>query len=130
MSLTMEDEQSRQWGELYAQLKSLLLSHGKESPFGRADFWLIDDNWGGNLHKVSVFDIGFLTPEFVEKVQNLLRRPPFENWGVMFALELEHHGEPVRTIPPGGIVVYVDRIDETWDRERLKILFGSSFAWA
>ncbi len=129
MSLTAEEEQARQWSELYEKLRILLASHGTESPFGRSDFWLVDDNWGGNLHKVSVFNIAFVTPTLAKKVQELLARVPFEGWSVMFALELEHQGEPVRTVAPEGIIVYADRIDETWDRERLKALFGQSFAW-
>jgi hypothetical protein len=129
MALKPDAEQNQQWTDLYQQLRTLLSAHGTESPFGRADFWLVDDNWGANLHKVSVFNIAFLTPELAKNVQELVARPAFENWGVMFALELEHEGQPVRTVPPEGIVVYADRIDEAWDRKRLKAVLGSSFAW-
>ena len=129
MPIGTDSEQSKQWTELYEQLRALLSAHGKESPFGRADFWLVDDNWGGNLQKVSVFNIAFLTPELAKRVQELVASPAFTGWGVMFALELEYEGEPVRTVPPDGIFVYSDRIEEAWDRDSLRAVFGRSFAW-
>src|SRR3954462_7963829 len=97
--------QEVQWQDLYKELKALLAAHGEESPFGNGDYWLFDDNWGGAMQKVCVFNIAFLDRALATEIQRLLCKTPFQKWGVMFALELKNHGQPIPTISSDGIVV-------------------------
>jgi hypothetical protein len=119
------DREEDEWSALYASLRSLLQRRGHESPFGEGDFWLVDDDWGGALQKVCVFRIAFLTPPLVVEVQELLRGR-FPGWGVMFQLEI---GGSTDVVPPEGLVVYHDRIDEAWNKAKLKAVLGEDFAW-
>jgi len=44
-------EQERVWGILYARLEKILRQFGKSDYLCRADYWLLDDNWGPKQHK-------------------------------------------------------------------------------
>jgi hypothetical protein len=91
----------------------------------KATFWLVDDNWGGDLQKVCVGKIEFLTRELAREVQALLR-DAFPNWGVMFQLEISVEG---KAVPPEGIIVRSERIEEDWVKPDLARIFGPSFRW-
>jgi hypothetical protein len=39
-------EQIRVWEILYARLKDTLDDLGREDWLGRADYWIVSDNWG------------------------------------------------------------------------------------
>ncbi len=70
--MSQQEPRAREWKLLYALLRSVMARGGTESPVGNGDFWLVDDDWGGHLQKVSVFRIGFITKRLVSDVQMLL----------------------------------------------------------
>jgi hypothetical protein len=118
--------QVAEWADLYQRLQILLTSHGQESPYSnKGDFWLVDDNWGGDLQKVCVGKIEFLTPKLAGEVQTLLR-DAFPDWGVMFQLEISVEG---KAVPPEGIIVRSERIEEHWVKPEMAKIFGLSFRW-
>jgi hypothetical protein len=123
--MSAEDARAEDWKQLYPLLRSVLLQAGSESSFGDGDFWLVDDDWGGHLQKVCVFRIGFLTRRLVSDVQALLDNQ-FPDWGVMFQLEIKDSPE---SIPPEGLVVYADQVEEAWDAEQLARVFGKAFVF-
>jgi len=118
-------ERAEVWRELYSLLRALCLRSGVESPYGKGDFWIVDDDWGGQLHKICVFRISFITKRLVGDIQALLQTQ-FADWGVMFQLEILN---AVETIPPEGLVVYADAIEEAWDRDLLIRVFQKEFAF-
>ena len=117
--------QEKQWSALYERLLEVLRRRGVESPFGDADFWVVDDDWGGNLQKVCIFRAPFLTRELVQEVQNILQSE-FPDWGVMFQLEI---GGSTDLVPPEGITVYRSRIEQAWDKTKLREVLGDEFCW-
>jgi hypothetical protein len=119
------NNQEREWLELYKALRTMLIRSGIESPFGEVDFWLVDDNWGGNLQKVCVFNMAYLNQKLAAEVQNILKQS-FSDWGVMFELEISQNG---KKIPPEGVVIFRDRIVPSWDNEKLKAVFNNDFDW-
>jgi hypothetical protein len=113
-----------QWVALYARLLKLLSASGKNDAYGKGDFWLLDDDRGGERQqKVCVFRPEFLTRELVAQVQELLRSG-FADWGVMF--DLSEMQEP-RIEGARGIIVYADRIQEEWDKDLLRSRLGDRF---
>ena len=114
-----------EWRRLYARLRPLLTKHGKESPYGDGDFWLVDDDWGGELHKICVSNIRFLSRDVVKEIQNLLKTE-FPSWGVMCQLEITN---AKLRVPPEGIVIYGDRVEEAWDPSMLRNVLGDAFRW-
>jgi hypothetical protein len=119
------DEATREMSDrLQHAVRRVLAAHGKEDPYGNGDYWIVD--WiSAASCKVCVWRIRFLTPSLVEQVQSLLRRE-FPASDVMFQLELVDEPEE---LPPCGIFVTKDRIQQDWDRSQLRKLFGSDFKW-
>jgi len=66
-----------------------------------------------------------ITKRLVGDIQALLQTQ-FADWGVMFQLEILN---AVETIPPEGLVVYADAIEEAWDRDLLIRVFQKEFAF-
>ncbi len=123
--MSPQDSRDEDWKRLYPLLRSLLLQAGSESPSGEGDFWLVDDDWGGHLHKVCVFRIDFVTRKLVDDLQVLLSGD-FPDWGVMFQLEIK--GAP-EEVPPEGLIIYADSLEEAWDADRLFAIFGKEFVF-
>lgn len=122
---TPVDEATREMSDrLQHEVGRVLAAHGKEDPYGNGDYWIVD--WiSAASCKVCVWRIRFLTPSLVEEVQGLLRRE-LPGSDVMFQLELVDEPEE---LPPCGIFVTKDRIQQDWDRSQLRRLFGSDFKW-
>ncbi len=110
---------------LYAAFEKLLSARGKSDPFGKGDYWIVDDGWVRHSHKVCIFDIGFLSPELVTDVQHLLRRD-FPACVLWFQIEVS---EPGVEIPTTGIRVFADRVEQDWDRGLLRSIFKDRFLW-
>ena len=120
--MSPQDSRDEDWKRLYPLLRGLLLQAGSESPYDdEGDLRLVDDDWGGHLHKVCVFRIDFITRKLVDDVQTLLSRD-FPDWGVMFQLEIK---DALEEVPPDGLIVYADSIEEAWDADRLLRIFGA-----
>lgn len=118
-----EDEQEREWAQLYGELRGLLARSGKENSRWEGDFWVVGDNWGTRQHKVCVTRISWLTPSLVEDIRALLRGR-FPEWEVL--LSIDPTGIDIG-IPPSGLIVRADRTQEVWDRDRLRRQFGADF---
>jgi hypothetical protein len=116
------------WEKLYGELRQLLASVGTESAYGDGDFWLLDDDWGNNSHKVYVFTIGYLTREITGRVQTLLSRYG-DDWTVVFAFDLLNCGQTVATLPPTGLTVSARETMADEGLERLRVLYGEKFRW-
>lgn len=123
----MATKREAEWASLYTALRSVLVRHGRECPFGEnGDFWLVDDDWGGKLQKVYVFKMRFLAPSLVADIQSLLLNS-FREWGVLFALDVKNSdGEKSA---PEGIIVFASSVERHWQENELRKLFGPDFLW-
>jgi len=126
-SLKHSEEPNVAAGRTSRGLEAAISTAAQPAPSGwyrvsnrRGDFWLVDDDWGGHLQKVCVFRIGFVTRRLVSDVQALLDSE-FSDWGVMIQLEINDSSE---SIPPEGLIVYADSVEEAWDAEQLVRVFG------
>lgn len=111
------DEREKEWANLYTIIRKSLGLLGTENAFGEADFWIVDDDYGGTAHKLCIHKLSFLRPQLITAIQKALK--PFPAWQVMIQLEIEIEGTP---LPPEGIVIYSDRVEQHWDRTKFASL--------
>ena len=83
-------EQIRVWEILYARLKDALDELGREDWLGRADYWIVSDNWGTAQHKLYVNNLDLLAPSVVKLLQNTLA--DFPDWEIVVAIDLSDKG--------------------------------------
>jgi len=114
------------WLTLQQRLHALLSSHGVEQPDGEGsgDFSLQDEDEDDGRPRISlaIFNIEFLTPELVDRIQALLR-DGFADWYVVVRLILPFADRA----PPDGIVIMANEVREEWNRARLRKRLGDRF---
>jgi len=120
-----EQRQEQEWDALFSELTVLLERHGTQDPFGDADFWIVDDNYGSPQHKVCVHRISFLTRPLALEVQRALRKYSLA-WEVLFSLD---KAELRPTENDLGILVRKADVQEYWSVERMQKAFASQFRW-
>lgn len=106
------DEQERAWESLYQQVRAILIQEGREDAYGRADFWLVDDNWGGHQHKIEVQALHMLKPSVVQALQTLLKQ--FRGWEIVVAI---HIPGTENLWPPMGLIVRAHEIVDGLQRQ-------------
>jgi hypothetical protein len=106
----------------------MLTSFGTESAFGDGDFWLLDDDWGYDSHKVYVFSIGYLTREITDRAQALLARY-VDDWTIVFTFDVNNSGQPVATLKPMGLIVTGRGTTADEGMDRLRVLYGAELRW-
>jgi hypothetical protein len=108
------------WLALFERLKTVLSAHGVEKPEGEeGDFFLDDEDNGLPRLRLAIHRIEFLTPQLVTEIQAVIK-DGYADWCVDVRLFLLFSD---RT-PPEGIVIWVDRVVEQWNRARLKSRLG------
>ncbi|MES2538377.1 MAG: hypothetical protein V4632_21165 [Pseudomonadota bacterium] len=120
------ESQFSEWRSLYNEILSFLEGYGRNDPFGEGDFWLLDDNLGGGVHKIYIFNISMVTRELVEGLMKLLT-DQYLGWQIMLILDMKC---PAGEVPPEGIIVHANFFEEFWDKDQLKKLFGDKFFWS
>lgn len=87
MSMTdQETEQERAWGVLYDRIIEVLQQFGREDYCGRADYLLVDDNYGFDRHKMEVQNLNMFRPNVIRLLQQILG--DFPNWEIVMAVDV------------------------------------------
>jgi hypothetical protein len=81
-----ETSQEQAWRQLYEMIAQLLQQFGKEDYRGRADYLVVDDNYGIHRHKVEVHNLRMLQPEIIGALKRLLIR--FPQWEIIVAVDV------------------------------------------
>jgi hypothetical protein len=79
-------EQERSWGALYDKIAELLLQFGEEDHFGKADYLIVDDNYGSRRHTIEIHKLHMLRPIVVMTLQHLLQA--FPDWEIVVAVDI------------------------------------------
>lgn len=79
-------EQERVWGLLFDRIGEVLKKFGKEDAFGKADYLLVDDNFGFHRHTVELQNLQMLQPVLVESLQQLIGDLP--KWEIVLAVDV------------------------------------------
>lgn len=123
--MSSEVTRRREWEALHADLLVALEPLGRNDPFGKGDFWLVDDDWGGCQHKICVTSLPFLTQEVAEVIRHTLEKYSLP-WEVVIALDFP---DPNRPSDGEGVLVRKSSIEPNWDSVRIAEQFGTQFRW-
>ena len=105
-------KQERAWGTLYDRIQSILRPIAVEEFRGRADYWLLDDNWGPTQHKLYVNNLKLLAPEIIKQLQNCLKGHP--DWEIVVAVAVPGAG---KSWPNMGLFIRPHEIVEDLQRQ-------------
>ena len=125
MNWTLE-EQCREWRRFYDDLLDIVEKYGVNNAFGDGDFWVLDDNMGGATQVLYVFDIAALRKPLVAELMPLLGSK-YAGWEIMVVLNVK--GPNGDDVPPEGMILHGNFIEEFWDKDLLRRLFGKDFVW-
>jgi len=67
-----EDQQGREWEALYEKVKVVLAHWGVEDIFGKGDYLIVDDNYGGRRQNIEIHTLKMLNPMIAAELQGLL----------------------------------------------------------
>lgn len=115
----MSDKQGCEWLRLYRRIKTVLKPYGKadyvtDDGLQVADYYLVQDNWGGPLHQVEIHNLRLLQPTVVKSLQGLLRG--FPEWEIVVRVDVPGTED---TWPGMGLTIYADSICDALQREFL-----------
>ena len=115
---------TEEWQRLYKAVRAVCSEHGREDPFGKGDFWVVDDCWGGVSKKLIVTNTSFLTRELVGKVSACIGHLGLLGAEIVVALEGTEKGA---ASGGAGLVVHSAGFEEYWDLAELRAKYGNSF---
>ena len=114
-----------EWKILYDAVREVCARYGKEDPFGKGDFWVIDDDWGGVTQKIAVYSPRFLSPKLVAELSNCIEKTGLYGAQIVVALDLEI---PNEKLPPMmGLLIDSVGATEEWDLQAIRQKVGSDF---
>lgn len=114
-----------EWKILYDAVRSVCANHGAEDPYGKGDYWVVDDNWGGVSQKLVVSSPAFLTPRLVAELADCIARTQLYGAQIFVVLELN---VPDGKLPPMmGLLIDSQGATEEWDLAQVRRQVGQSF---
>ena len=115
------EKQGCDWLRLYRRIKTVLKPYGKadfvtEDGLQVADYYVVQDNWGGPLHQIEFHKLDLLQPIVIKSLQGLLR--DFPEWEIVVRVDVP--GTEV-TWPGMGLTIYADSICDALKRAYLPV---------
>ena len=107
-------ERDHTWGQLYNGIVGLLRRHGKESPTGDGDFWVLDDNYGWCRHTIFLFNLKMLNLDVIARLKQLLDNR--SGWEIVLAIDVPGRE---RDWPPMGVTIRSHEIVDGLSRDHL-----------
>lgn len=114
----------QEWTRLYEAVRATCRAHGKEDSVGGADFWVVDDCWGGVSQKLIVSNPSFLTRQLVRELSDCISKLELLGAEIVVVLEAAKIGA---TESNARLVVHSAGFEEYWDIDKLRAEFGESF---
>lgn len=110
-----DEEQAREWDELYRRMLKVMSPLGREDCCGRGDYWILDENWGPGClqQKILIFNLKMIRPEIIRALRNQLDEYP--HWEVVIAIAVE--AEEGASWPEMGLYVRHHEIIDGLKRE-------------
>lgn len=104
----------RIWEELYRRIRTVLNRHGKSWNFrtDRGDYWIIDEPYGFDQHKVYFNSFKMFDPAVIKDLQGLLRQ--FSGWEIVVTTYIKPEGE---SWPEMGLIVREKEIVDDLQRQ-------------
>jgi hypothetical protein len=102
------------WRSLHDTASEVLDAFGKKDHLGRADYWIVDDDWGLDFIRVEVQNLQLLARVVVGKLKQILA--DFPGWHI--AVRVDVPGKE-KTWPLMGILIFRGRVIDHLKREYL-----------
>ena len=99
-----EDQQGREWEALYEKIKVVLARWGTDDAFGKGDYLIVDDNYGGRRQNIEIHTLKMLNPKIATELQGLLVGET--DWEIVMSVDIPGK----ESWPPMGIVIRPDKI--------------------
>jgi hypothetical protein len=104
----------RVWRHLHDKASEVLDGFGKKDCFGRADYWIVDDDWGFDFIRVEVQNLQLMRPAVIGRLQQLLA--DFPEWQIAVRVDVPGKEE---SWPLMGLLVRHDRVIDHLKRDVL-----------
>ena len=114
-----------EWLTLYNAVRAVCARHGIEDPFGDADFWVVDDNWGGVTQKIIVSSAKFLTPQLVRQLSQCIIDTQLQGAQIIVILEIRYRKSRLPKMM--GLLIGSQGATEEWDIDLLRSKLGNEF---
>lgn len=108
-----DDKQWKEWEALYAGIKAALAKWGTENHFGKADYLIVDDNYGWDRQKIEIHNLKMIDPSIVVALRQLLSEYP--GWEIVIAVDIPGK----ENWPPMGLTIRKHEIIDGLRREYL-----------
>jgi hypothetical protein len=105
-------EQEPVWEILYERITRTMQQFGTEDGLGNADYWIVDDNWGSQQHKIFFNKLHLLHPRVIKQLQKNLA--DFPDWEIVIAISLRGPGE---SWPDMGLIVRAGEVVDQLQRQ-------------
>jgi hypothetical protein len=108
----------RVWQSLYDEAVAALEPFGKIDCFGKADYWIVDDDWGPDFLQVEVTNLRLLRRDAISALKRVLNDYP--GWQIIVRIFARNMGAP---LPPMGLLISDGRVFDDLKREYLPAEF-------
>ena len=119
-----ETRRAAEWQVLHDRITKLLDQFGKKDPFGRGDYWLVDDDWGDYRQKLEVQTLSLLQPRVIKLLQAQLAG--YSDWEIMFRVDVVGKENEW---PAMGLIIHENEIVDDLHREFLPEEFRDRRGW-
>ncbi len=106
------------WRDLHDKASEVLDAFGKKDCLGKADYWIVDDDWGLDFIRVEVQNLQLLARAVVGKLKHILA--DFPGWHI--AVRVDVPGKE-KNWPLMGILIFRGRVIDRLKREYLPAEF-------
>lgn len=113
-----EHAHERIWQSLHDKATEVLDASGKKDYRGRADYWIVDDDWGLDFIRVEAQNLRMLSPVVVARLKRIL--VDFPGWHIAVRVDVPRTQE---SWPLMGILIFPDRVIDHLKREYLATEF-------
>lgn len=125
MEADLKGEQARDWQLLHDGVTQIFDGYGVKDPFGKGDYWLLDENWGRHSQQIEFMNLDLFQPVIISALQGLLEQ--FLDWYITIRVAVPGKEDEW---PGMGVIIYRDRIIDDLNRDFLparfrNVIFGT-----
>jgi hypothetical protein len=113
-----EHAHERIWQSLHDKATEVLDAFGKKDYRGRADYWIVDDDWGLDFIRIEAQNLQMLSPVVVARLKQVL--VDFPGWHIAVRVDVPGTEE---AWPLMGILIFRDHVIDHLKREYLPAEF-------
>src|SRR5262245_3192542 len=110
----LKTRREAEWRILHDRITETLDRFGKKNPFGKGDYWLLDDDWGTWRQELEIQNLELFKPHVVKLLQGLVVNYP--DWEITMRVDVP---DKENVWPGMGLILHDDRIIDDLKRDYL-----------